>query len=206
MVEHVRALVIGGGAVGCSCLYHLTRLGWTDVLLLERDDLTSGSTWHAAGNCPTFATGYGLMKLQQYSVGLYRRLGAEVDYPINYHITGSVRLAHSTERMDEYRHVQGLARANGLEYEILTPAELRERHPYVELEDLLGALWDPLDGDIDPAQLTQAFATGARQAGATIRRFTKVTALTQQPNGQWRVGTDKGEYLAHVVVNALPRR
>ncbi len=206
MIEHVRALVIGGGAVGCSCLYHLTRLGWTDVLLLERDDLTSGSTWHAAGNCPTFATGYGLMKLQQYSAGLYRRLAAEVDYPINYHITGSVRLAHSSQRMDEYRHVQGLARANGLEYEILTPAELRERHPYVELEDLLGALWDPLDGDIDPAQLTQALATGARQAGATIRRFTKVTALTQRPSGEWRVGTDKGEYLADVVVNAAGYR
>ena len=206
MVEHVRALVIGGGAVGCSCLYHLTRLGWTDVLLLERDDLTSGSTWHAAGNCPTFATGYGLMRLQQYSAGLYRRLGAEVDYPINYHLTGSVRLAHSEERLDEYRHVQSLARANGLEYEILTPDALRERHPYVELEDLRGALWDPLDGDIDPAQLTQALASGARQAGATIRRFTQVTALTQRSSGEWRVGTNKGEYLADVVVNAAGYR
>jgi dimethylglycine dehydrogenase len=103
MVEHVRALVIGGGAVGCSCLYHLTRLGWTQVLLLERDDLTSGSTWHAAGNCPTFATSVGVMKLQQYSAALYRQLGALVEYPINYHLTGSVRLAHTAERMDEYR-------------------------------------------------------------------------------------------------------
>ena len=206
MVEHVRALVIGGGAVGCSCLYHLTRLGWTDVLLLERDDLTSGSTWHAAGNCPTFATSYGLMKLQQYSAELYRRLGAEVDYPINYHVTGSVRLAHSEQRMDEYRHIQGLARANGLAYEILTPAALRERYPYLELEDLRGALWDPLDGDIDPAQLTQALATGARRAGATIRRFTKVTALAQQPTGAWRVSTNQGEYLADVVVNAAGYR
>ena len=206
MVEHVRALVIGGGAVGCSCLYHLTRLGWTQALLLERDDLTSGSTWHAAGNCPTFATSVGVMKLQQYSASLYRRLGAEVDYPINYHLTGSVRLAHTEERMDEYRHVQGLARAIGIDYEILTPQALTERYPFAELEDLKGALWDPLDGDIDPAQLTQALATGARRGGARVQRFTRVTGLAQRPTGQWQVSTDRGEYLADVVVNAAGYR
>jgi len=206
MVEHVRALVIGGGAVGCSCLYHLTRLGWTQVLLLERDDLTSGSTWHAAGNCPTFATSVGVMKLQQYSAALYRQLGALVEYPINYHLTGSVRLAHTAERMDEYRYVQGLAGANGIDYEILTPQGLKERYPLLELQDLTGALWDPLDGDIDPAQLTQAFATGARQGGARIQRFTNVTALAQQSTGEWRVSTDHGEYLADVVVNAAGYR
>ncbi len=206
MAEHVRALVIGGGVVGCSCLYHLTRLGWTQVLLVERDDLTCGSTWHAAGNCPTFAGSIGVMKLQQYSAHLYRRLGAEVGYPINYHLTGSVRLAHTEERMDEYRYVQGLGRALGLDYEILTPPALKERYPLVELDDLRGALWDPLDGDIDPAQLTQALAAGARQAGARIQRFTKVSALAQQPTGEWRVSTDRGEYLADVVVNAAGYR
>jgi dimethylglycine dehydrogenase len=206
MVEHVRALVIGGGVVGCSCLYHLTRLGWTQVLLVERDDLTSGSTWHAAGNCPTFAASASVMKLQQYSALLYRRLGAEVDYPINYHLTGSVRLAHTHERMDEYRYVQGLAHALGIGYEILTPRTLKERYPLVELAGLRGALWDPLDGDIDPAQLTQALATGARQAGARIQRFTKVTGLAQRATGEWQVSTDRGEYLADVVVNAAGYR
>jgi dimethylglycine dehydrogenase len=206
MAEHVRALVIGGGVVGCSCLYHLTRLGWTQVLLLERDDLTSGSTWHAAGNCPTFATSVGVMKLQQYSAALYRRLGAEVGYPINYHLTGSVRLAHTAQRMDEYRYVRGLAQANGIDYEILTPEGLKERYPLLELEDLEGALWDPLDGDIDPAQLTQAFATGARQAGARIQRFTRVTGLAQESTGEWRVSTERGEYRADVVVNAAGYR
>jgi dimethylglycine dehydrogenase len=206
MAEHVRALVIGGGVVGCSCLYHLTRLGWTQVLLVERDDLTCGSTWHAAGNCPTFATSLGVMKLQQYSAALYRRLGGEVSYPINYHLTGSVRLAHTAERMDEYRYVQGLAASCGMDYEVLTPQGLKERYPLVELQDLEGALWDPLDGDIDPAQLTQALAAGARQAGARIERFTKVTGLAQQPTGEWRVSTDRGEYLADVVVNAAGYR
>ncbi|HVW70582.1 MAG TPA: FAD-dependent oxidoreductase [Steroidobacteraceae bacterium] len=206
MVERVRVLVIGGGAVGCSCLYHLTRLGWADAVLVEQNELTSGSTWHAAGNCPTFATSWSLLKLQQYSAALYRQLGDEVDYPINYHVTGSVRLAHTRERMDEYRHVRGMAQANGLPYELLTPAELRERHPFVELDGLLGALWDPYDGDIDPAQLTQALAAGARKRGARIQRFTKVTGLQQQVTGEWRVTTDKGDYLADVVVNAAGYR
>jgi dimethylglycine dehydrogenase len=206
MVEHVRVLVIGGGAVGCSCLYHLASLGWTDAVLLEQNDLTSGSTWHAAGNCPTFSSGLGLLKLQQDSASLYRRLGDEVDYPINYHITGSARLAHTAERMDEYRHVLGMARATGLEYELLTPSQLRERHPFVELHELKGALWDPYDGDIDPAQLTQAFAAGARRRGARVQRFTKVTGLKQQPTSEWLVTTDKDDYLADVVVNAAGYR
>ena len=206
MVERTRVVVIGGGAVGCSCLYHLALLGWTETVLLEQNELTSGSTWHAAGNCPTFSTGWGLLKLQQYSAALYRQLSAAVEYPINYHITGSVRLAHTTERMSEYRYVRGLARANGLDYEILSPAELRARHPLVELADLKGALWDPCDGDIDPAQLTQALAAAARTKGARIQRFTKVTGLTQRPGGEWHVATDKGDYIADVVVNAAGYR
>ena len=206
MTDRVRVVVIGGGAVGCSCLYHLCLRGWTDAVLLEQNELTSGSTWHAAGNAPTFSTGWGMLKLQQYSAALYRRLAEDPDYPINYHVTGSVRLAHTDERMDEYRYVLGLAHANGLDYELLTPAQLRERHPLVELEDLKGALWDPEDGDIDPAQLTQAFAAAARKLGARVQRFTKVTALAQRPTGEWQVTTDKGEYLADVVVNAAGYR
>jgi dimethylglycine dehydrogenase len=206
MVERVRVLIIGGGAVGCSCLYHLTRLGWSDVALVEQNDLTSGSTWHAAGNCPTFSTSWSVLKLQQYSAALYRRLGEEVDYPINYHLTGSVRLAHTQERMDEYHYVLGLANANNLGYEILTSAGLRERHPFVELDDLKGALWDPNDGDIDPAQLTQALASGARQGGARVHRFTRVTGLAQQLTGEWRAATNKGDFLADIIVNAAGYR
>jgi dimethylglycine dehydrogenase len=181
-------------------------MGWNDALLLERDDLTSGSTWHAAGNCPTFATNPSLLKLQQYSAALYRRLGDDTGYPINYHLTGSVRLAHTAQRMDEYRYVAAIAQSSGLDYRILTPQALRQRYPLVELEDLKGALWDPWDGDIDPAQLTQAFAAGARQLGARILRFTRVTGLAQGATGGWQVTTNKGEYTAEVVINAAGYR
>ena len=173
MTEHVKVVVIGGGVVGCSALYHLAALGIQDALLLERDELTSGSTWHAAGNLPTFSTSWSILKLQKYSAALYRKLAANAEDPINYHLTGSVRLAHTRNRMDEFRHVKSMAKANGLDYEILSPSELKERYPLIETHDLLGALWDPLDGDIDPSQLTQALAREARALGATIRRHTR---------------------------------
>jgi dimethylglycine dehydrogenase len=210
MTEHVRVVVIGGGVVGCSALYHLAALGVKDALLLERDELTSGSTWHAAGNLPTFSTSWSILKLQKYSAALYRRLAANADDPINYHLTGSVRLAHTQSRMDEFRHVQSMARANGLEYEILSPADLKNRYPLIETHDLLGALWDPLDGDIDPSQLTQALAREARALGGTIRRHTRVTALKQKPDGSWIVTAEQGgnqsEIHCQTVVNAAGYR
>lgn len=206
MTDHARVVVIGGGAVGASCLYHLARLGWNDAILLEQNELTSGSTWHAAGNVPTYSTAWSLLKLQNYSAQLYRRLADEVDYPIDYHVVGALRLAHTQERMDEFHHVRAMAQANGMEFRVLTPAEIPERHPFVTLGDIKGALWDPYDGDIDPAQLTQALAKGARDMGAKIRRFTKVTGLVQLPNGEWRITTDKGEIVAEVVVNAAGYR
>ena len=206
MTEHVKVVVIGGGVVGCSCLYHLAALGIKDALLLERDELTSGSTWHAAGNLPTFSTSWSILKLQKYSAALYRKLAASSENPINYHLTGSVRLAHGRNRMDEFHHVQSMGRANGLEYEILSPSELKDRYPLIETHDILGALWDPLDGDIDPSQLTQALAREARLLGATIRRHTRVTGLEQKPNGEWIVTTDKGQITAEIVVNAAGYR
>ncbi len=206
MSEHVRVVVIGGGAVGASCLYHLAKLGWTDALLIERNELTSGSTWHAAGNVPTFAASATLLKLQNYSAALYRRLGDEVDYPINYHVVGAIRLAHTAERMAEFHHITAMARMNGMAFEVLRPEEIPERHPFIGLDDLAGALWDPYDGDIDPAQLTQALAKGARDLGARIRRFTRVTGLARTPGGEWKVTTDQGEVTAEVVVNAAGYR
>jgi dimethylglycine dehydrogenase len=212
MAEQVRVAVIGGGAAGCSALYHLAKLGWTDALLLEQDELTSGSTWHAAGNCPTFSTSWGILKLQAYSARLYQRLAGIADYPIAYHVTGSVRLSHTPDRLREFRHVTGMAQANGIDYAVLTPGELREKYPLAELHDLNGALWDPLDGDIDPAQLTQAFASAARKLGARVRRFTKVVALSQRPDGAWTLSmrniktAEVDEIVAEVVVNAAGYR
>lgn len=204
--SHARVVVIGGGAVGCSALYHLTLRGWRDCVLLEMDELTSGSTWHAAGNCPNFSGSWGIMKLQHYSTGLYARLAQEVGYPIAYHVTGAVRLAHDRERMDEYRHVTEMANHQGLAFEMLSPSEIRERYPFIGLHDLAGGQWDPLDGDIDPAQLTQAFAKGARDRGARIVRACRVTGIVRRPGGEWRVETSLGALTAEIVVNAAGYR
>ncbi len=206
MTEQARVVIIGGGAVGCSCLYHLAKAGWTDCLLIERDELTSGSTWHAAGNCPTFAGSWNIIKYQRYSADLYKTLAETVDYPINYHVTGSIRLAHSDERMNEFRHVTAMAEAQGIEYQVMRPDDILERYPFMELHDLKGALWDPHDGDVDPSQLTQAFAKGARDLGARIKRFTDVTGLRQEADGGWLVETDKGVIKAEIVVNAAGYR
>ncbi len=206
MGEQTRVAIIGGGAVGCSCLYHLAKLGWTDCVLLERDELTSGSTWHAAGNCPTFSTSLNMIKLQRYSTELYAGLAAAVDYPINYHVTGSLRLAHSERRMDEFRHVRSMAMAQALAYQLWTPEQARDAYPFMALDDLKGVLWDPYDGDIDPSQLTQALAKGARDLGATVRRFTRVRGLEPLPSGGWRIATDRGDVTADIVVNAAGYR
>jgi dimethylglycine dehydrogenase len=206
MQSSARVVIIGGGAVGTSALYHLAQLGWTDTLLIERDELTSGSTWHAAGNCPNFSTSWNVIKFQRHSTKLYARLGDEVGYPINYHVTGSIRLAHSRERMDEYKHVAAMARAQGIEFAILSPDEIKSRYPFITLDGIKGGLWDPLDGDIDPSQLTQAFAKGARDLGAKIERFTKVTRIERRAGGDWLVRTTKGDVACEVVVNAAGYR
>jgi sarcosine oxidase gamma subunit len=177
MKTQAAVVIIGGGAVGCSALYHLTQLGLRDAVLIERDELTAGSTWHAAGNCPNFTTSWNLMKLQRYSTNLYASLAARVGYEINYHITGSLRLAHTPARVDEFRHVVSQARAQGMHFELLSPAQLREHNPFLNTDGLLAGLYDPYDGDIDPAQLTQALAKGARDGGAEVYRNTRVTAI-----------------------------
>jgi len=187
-----RVVIIGGGAVGVSSLYHLAKAGWSDCVLLERNELTSGSTWHAAGNVPTFSSSWSLMNMQRYSAELYRGLAAAVDYPMNYHVTGSIRLAHGKERMREFERARGMGRYQGMEIDIIGPDEVRARYPFIQTHDLQGALYDPNDGDIDPAQLTQALAKGARDLGATIVRFCPVTAVRREKD-EWVVSTPQGE-------------
>ena len=196
-----RVVIIGGGAVGASAAYHLAKAGWSDVLLLEKNELTAGSTWHAAGNVPTFSASWGIMNIQAYSAELYKRLADEVDYPMNYPVTGSIRLAHSRERMQEFERVRGMGRYRDMGLEMCSVADLKERYPFLETHGLEGGLWDPNDGDIDPAQLTQALAKGARDAGARIVRFCPVTGLTRA-NGEWVVETAKGTVRAEIIVNA----
>jgi dimethylglycine dehydrogenase len=196
-----RVVIIGGGAVGVSALYHLAQAGWSDCVLLEKNELTAGSTWHAAGNVPTFSTSWSVMNMQRYSTELYRDLGAKVDYPMNYHVTGSIRLAHSAERMQEFQRAKGMGRYQGMDLDILGLDEIKARYPFIETHDLHGALYDPNDGDIDPAQLTQALAKGARDMGATILRFCPATGVRRE-NGEWVVQTDQGEIRCEYVVNA----
>lgn len=196
-----RVVIIGGGAVGASALYHLCKAGWTDCVLLEKNELTAGSTWHAAGNVPTFSSSWSIMNMQRYSAELYRGLGEAVDYPMNYSVTGSVRLAHTEERMQEFRRVVGMGRYQGMDLKLLTPDETKELYPFLETHDLKGALYDPYDGDIDPAQLTQALAKGARQMGGRIERFCPATGARREGE-EWVVETPKGEIRCTFVVNA----
>ena len=200
-----RVVIIGGGVIGVSALYHLAKAGWSDCVLLEKNELTSGSTWHAAGNVPTFSASWSQMNLQRYSAELYRGLGEEVDYPMNYHVTGSIRLAHNKERMQEFERSKGMGRYQGIDIDICNVADLKERYPFLETHDLAGGLYDPYDGDIDPAQLTQALAKGARDLGAKIIRFCPVTGARRE-KGEWVIETESGEIRCEIVVNAAGYR
>ena len=195
-----RVVIIGGGVVGTSTLYHLAKAGWKDCVLVEKNELTAGSTWHAAGNCPNFSSSWAVMNMQRYGLEMYRTLGEDVDYPMNYHVTGSLRLAHSKERMMEFERVASMGAYQGLDMGMLTPAELKEYHPFLETHDLEGGMWDPLDGDIDPAQLTQALAKGAREAGGRIERFAPVVGIDRDGD-EWIVKTEKGDIRCEKVVN-----
>ncbi|HHB80245.1 MAG TPA: FAD-dependent oxidoreductase, partial [Aliiroseovarius sp.] len=196
-----RVVIIGGGVVGTSALYHLALKGVTDTVLLEKNELTAGSTWHAAGNVPTFSTSWSIMHMQRYSTELYARLGDEVGYPMNYHVTGSIRLAHTRERMQEFQRARGMGLYQGMDLEILDAKETQARYPFLETHDLAGSLYDPNDGDIDPAQLTQALAKGAREMGAQILRFTPATGV-DRVGDKWIIQTDKGNIECDIVVNA----
>ena len=196
-----RVVIIGGGVVGASGLYHLAKAGWTDCVLLEKNELTAGSTWHAAGNCPSFSTSWAVMNMQRYSLGLYAGLSEEVDYPMNYHVTGSIRLAHNKERMMEFERARSMGQYQGMDLEMMSIQDMKDAYPFMETHDLAGGLWDPDDGDIDPAQLTQALAKGARDMGAKIMRFCPATGVRRE-NGEWIVETDKGEIRCEYVVNA----
>ena len=199
--ERARVVIIGGGVVGVSSLYHLALAGWTDCVLLEKNELTAGSTWHAAGNVPTFSSSWSIMNMQRYSAELYRTLGEAVDYPMNYNVTGSIRLAHSAARLQEFERVVGMGRTQGMDLAILTPDQIKDYYPFLENHDLTGALYDPNDGDIDPAQLTQALAKGARQLGAQIERFCPATGV-RRDGDDWVVQTHKGDIRCDFVVNA----
>ncbi|MCP1334932.1 GcvT family protein [Futiania mangrovi] len=199
MVTHARAVVVGGGAVGCSIAYHLCKAGWTDTVLLERDELTAGSTWHAAGLLPLFNMSYATSHIHDYSVKFYQDLAGETGMDTGFFRVGNLRMAQTEARMDEYRLYASTAETVGIPYEWLTPKEIAERWPLVRTEDLKGAIFHPTDGYINPADVTQAMAAGARARGARIYRKTQVDAFERTASGEWivrgHIVADKGGIL-----------
>lgn len=202
MKSETRVLVIGGGIAGVSTLYHLARAGWSDVMLVEKDELTSGSTWHAAGNLPHFSTSLNVMRLQQYSISLYQRLAQETGASVGQHMTGAIRLAHSSDRLDEFKRVAGMGELSGLNLKVVDNDQLETLFPYLNAAGLVGGLWDPQDGHIDPSSVTNAMAGLARSYGASIVRHNPVLAITKLDSGRWRITTEKGDITADVIVNA----
>ncbi len=202
MKSHARAVVIGGGVVGCSVLYHLTKAGWKDVVLIERDQLTCGSTWHAAGGFHTLNGDPNVAKLQGYTIGLYNELERISGESCGLHRAGGVLLADTPERMEWLKMAHGRARYLGLETALLSPKEARDLLPLIEERFFVGAMLDAADGNLDPYGTTHAYAKSARIAGAEIYLQTRVTALTQRANRTWDVVTDKGIVNAEHVVNA----
>ena len=202
MKARARVVVIGGGISGCSLLYHLTKLGWTDVVLVEKNELTSGSTWLAAGNVVQWAPNRCNARLHQYSIKLYQELTAETGQETGWRTTGSLRLATTTDRMDEYRHVLSKDHTLGIECALVSPEEANKLFPFMRVDGLVGAMHHRLDGHCDPAGTTHALASGARQAGAEIYRFNRVRDLTRTRSGEWIVHTDEGDISCEIVVNA----
>lgn len=203
MKSHARVVVIGGGAMGVSLLYHLAKRGWTEVVLVEKNELTAGSTWHAAGLCTHFAHNPTIMEMRATSVRLYRDiLPEETGLATGFHACGALRITRSHERMEEFRHVKGLGRFLDYDFNILTPDELETIYPLCETEGLLGAIHEPNDGYVDPTQATNAMAAGARARGGEIYRHNPVKEIARAASGEWIVKTAGGEICAEHIVNA----
>ncbi|MFX0545698.1 GcvT family protein [Roseovarius sp. S1116L3] len=202
MKTHAQAVVIGGGVIGCSILYHLTKLGWTDVVLLERDELTSGSTWHAAANIHGLHDSANISRLQHYTMTLYNRLEAETGQSCGVFQPGSLYLAQTEAREHQLRLQAAKAKLYGMNFHEISRAEAERLHPLVNFDGIRCIMWEPDGGNVDPSGVTAAYAAGARAAGAEIHRFTPVMATVQQPDGTWIVETPKGNIATPWVINA----
>ncbi|NKB63651.1 MAG: FAD-dependent oxidoreductase [Gammaproteobacteria bacterium] len=202
MKTSAQVLVIGGGIVGCSVLYHLAKNGWTDVMLLERMELTSGSSWHAAGGLFTITRPNTAAEIHRYSFQSYRELEQVSGQSCGFHFTGGINICRTQEELDSNAMMRSACRRLGIESHFISLDEAREKVPFLDTSHMLGALWEEEGGHVDPASATQAFATAARNLGAGIYRHTAVTATNQRPDGSWDVVTEKGTIHAEFIVNA----
>ncbi|MET3594823.1 dimethylglycine dehydrogenase [Mesorhizobium shonense] len=201
MKSHVKAVVIGGGVVGCSVLYHLAKAGWTDIMLIERSELTSGSSWHAAGGFHTLNGDPNVAKLQAYTVQLYKEIEELSGQSCSLHLTGGVMMADTPERMDFLRLAHAKGRYLGMDTELITPSEAKAMFPLMDEKNFVGAMWDPVEGHLDPSGTTHAYAKAARKLGAEIVLRNRVVELTQEADGTWNVITEQGTVHAEHVVN-----
>ncbi|MBT6612927.1 MAG: FAD-binding oxidoreductase, partial [Deltaproteobacteria bacterium] len=201
MLDSARVVIIGGGIIGCSVAYHLTKMGWTDTVIIEKGELTSGSTWHAAGLVGQFRNDRNLTRMLQYSVSLYDELEKETGLNTGWKQTGCLHLAKTKERMYELKGGATTARSFGLEMNIITPREAYDLCPIISYEDLVGAAFMPTDGQADPAGITLALAKGARNRGAEFYERTLVTGFDIEKNRIKAVKTDKGDIRCEIVVN-----
>src|SRR3954469_17157390 len=199
--DNARAVIIGGGVIGCSVAYHLTKLGWRDVVLLEQGRLTCGTTWHAAGLVGQLRAHQNMTRLVQDSAQLYRQLEAETGQATGWKQCGSVLVARTPERVTLLKRVLASSRAQGVACEFLKPSEAGQKYPIMRTDDLLGALWLPDDAKVNPADVTQALARGARMNGAKIFEQTRVTAIHQKDGVATGVATPRGEITAEIVIN-----
>ena len=198
-----KVVIIGGGVMGCGLAYHLAHAGWTDVVLLEKAELTSGSTWHAAGQITHSTSSFGLGKCVDYNIGLYSgALEGETGQAVTWHGCGSLRLAYTEDEMDWLRHTLSVGRALDFNIALVDSDEIAKMHPFYNLDGVLGALHTPDDGHVDPSNITMALAQGARQLGARIIRHCRATNITQQANNEWQVETEQGTIICEHVVNA----
>ena len=202
MQSHARVVVIGGGMMGVGLLYHLAEEGWTDCLLIEKGELTSGSTWHAAGQCPSFIADYNMAKIHHYGTQLYPRLEQLTGQYVSWHGCGGIRFALNEVELEWFKHVEGVSKLIGFEMHILGPDEIKQHNPHVDTTGVLAAALTIGDGHVDPAGCCMALAKGARDYGAKIERFTRVVDINQAANGEWEVVTDKGTVTCEHVVNA----
>lgn len=199
--SHAKVVIIGGGVVGCSILFHLAKFGWKDVVLLERNELTSGSSWHAAGQIHTISSDPNISRLQGYTINLYKEIEETSGHSVGLHSTGGFYLASTKEWYDYLKRERSKARYMGLDQEFISPEEVARRHPLIDPKHYYAALWDSLDGDVDPSGATYAFAKSARVHGAQYFTHTPVVETNQRPDGSWDVVTPKGTIQAEMIVN-----
>jgi dimethylglycine dehydrogenase len=202
MGSHARVVIVGGGVMGIGLQYHLAEEGWTDTILVEKSELTSGSTWHAAGQCPSFIANYTMAKVHAHSNALYANLEAMTGEPTGWHAAGGIRFATTREELDHFKRVEGVAANIGFRMQVIGPEEIHRLNPFVTTRGVLAGAWTLDDGYVDPSSACNAMASAAKRLGATIVRYNRVTGIERLPSGEFRVATEQGDITCEHVVNA----